>query len=320
MTEPHSTQLLDAGSDHWLVVPLFGNSDTTSSLLERLHRLLVAGFGVVLVDNNPGAGDAPPQPLMSAGGHRYRWIANGNCGGVAGGFNRGIAVAIAAGANFVTLLDQDSILDSYSMRCLREPLERHPGDRLLVGPRIWDQRRSCWHEPAHQHQHQHQHQHWHGYHRKRLLISSGTTFSADQWPLLGPLDEALFIDFVDHAWCFRAQVAGFVLLEHQQAKIEQRFGEPHPHSFCRLMGLELYSPKRHYYSLRNLRWLMRQWWVPLDLRCKEVAKMLLKPWLWLLFEPQRCANLKAILAALSAPLPPAAGVEDALAYRQESRG
>ena len=37
--------------------------------------------------------------------------------------------------------------------------------------------------------------------------------------------------------------------------------------------------------------------------------MLFKPWLWLLFEPQRRANAKAIVAALLAPLPLANGVE-----------
>jgi len=264
----------------------------------------------VLVDNNPDLVALPPQQSPTSDGDRYRWIPNGNRGGIAGGFNRGIAAAIAAGATTITLLDQDSSLDEGSLHWLREPLDLHPGARLLVGPRIWDQRRACWHQPAKRY--------WHGFPRCRLLISSGTTFAAEQWPLLGPLDESLFIDFVDHAWCFRAQAVGFVLLQHPQARLEQQFGQPHPHGLCRWLGLELYSPQRHYYSLRNLRWLVRQWWVPLDLRCKEVLKMLLKPWLWLLFEPQRHANARAIVAAFRAPLPSAGGVDRALARLQEA--
>jgi hypothetical protein len=39
------------------------------------------------------------------------------------------------------------------------------------------------------------------------------------------------------------------------------------------------------------------------LKIKEVAKMLLKPWLWLLLEPQRRANARAIIRALLDPLP-----------------
>lgn len=295
----------NAGAEHWLVVPLFGEARAAAALHQRLDRLMAAGFGVVLVDNNPDPVAAPAQPPPSPGGNRYRWIANGNRGGIAGGLNRGIAAAIAAGASTITLLDQDSSLDEHGLRCLREPLTRHPGARLLVGPRIWDQRRARWHQPARRL--------WHGYLRIRLLISSGTTFAAVHWPLLGPFDEPLFIDFVDHAWCFRAQAAGFVLLQHPQARLEQQFGQPHPNGFCRRLGLELYSPSRHYTSLRNLRWLVKQWWVPLDLRCKEIVKMLFKPWLWILFEPQRRANARAIIAALQAPLPSAVVVDRELA-------
>lgn len=300
----------DGGSPHWIVVPLFGVASEADAMLKRLQSLLELGIGVVLVDNNPDSAALPPQRSPTSDGDRYCWIPNGNRGGIAGGFNRGIAAAIASGATTITLLDQDSSLDEGSLRWLREPLGLYPGARLLVGPRIWDERRACWHQPAKRR--------WHGFPRTRLLISSGTTFAAEQWPLLGPLDESLFIDFVDHAWCFRAQAVGFVLLQHPQARLEQQFGQPHPHRLCRWLGLELYSPQRHYYSLRNLRWLVQQWWVPLDLRCKEVLKMLLKPWLWLLFEPQRHANARAIVAAFRAPLPPAGGVDRALARSQDA--
>ncbi len=67
--------------------------------------------------------------------------------------------------------------------------------------------------------------------------------------------------------------------------------------------MRLYSPSRHFYGLRNLRWLCLQPYVPLDLKLKEVFKMLFKPYLWLLFEPRRRANLRAIFMALLARLP-----------------
>jgi hypothetical protein len=43
--------------------------------------------------------------------------------------------------------------------------------------------------------------------------------------------------------------------------------------------------------------------VPLDLKVKEVVKMCAKPYLWLAFEPQRRANLRAICRGLTVPLP-----------------
>lgn len=281
---------------HWVVVPLYGPA--TGPAAQALAPLLEAGLGLVLVDNNPAdAGGVAPWPALDHPG--CRWVRNANQGGIAGGFNRGVAAALGLGARIITLLDQDSGITPTGLQGLRGLLERYPGERLLVGPRIWDQRRQRWHDPAPER--------WHGYPRTRLLISSGTTFAAAHWPMLGPLDGELFIDFVDHAWCFRAQRAGFVLLQHPDVRLRQQFGKPHPHRLCRWLGMELYSPLRHFYSLRNLRWLLRQGWVPLDLRFKELVKMLLKPWLWLLCEPQRRANARAILMALQAPLPQAAG-------------
>jgi hypothetical protein len=60
---------------------------------------------------------------------------------------------------------------------------------------------------------------------------------------------------------------------------------------------------RHYYALRNLRWLCRQGEVPADIKLKEGIRMVFKPWLWLLCEPRRRANARAIWAGLTDPLP-----------------
>ena len=56
-------------------------------------------------------------------------------------------------------------------------------------------------------------------------------------------------------------------------------------------------------ALRNLRWLLRQAYVPWDIRLKELIKMLIKPWLWLVLEPgSRRAVLLALWVGLSSPL------------------
>jgi hypothetical protein len=67
--------------------------------------------------------------------------------------------------------------------------------------------------------------------------------------------------------------------------------------------MQYYSPERHFDGLRNLRWLCLQPYIPLDLKIKELLKMLAKPWLWLVCEPRRLENLQAIIAGLLCPLP-----------------
>lgn len=271
------------------MIPVFGafTPDSASWIQALIHE----GLQVVLVNNNPATG---PDPVWPEG----CWVQhNHNCGGIAGGFNRGVRLACDLGASWITLLDQDSRLQPQHIQRLLDPWRDDPGAPLLVGPLIWDQQRALWQgpdpgceEPM---------RFW----PTRLLISSGTTFAAADWSRLGAMHEGLFIDFVDHAWAFRAQERGFRLFQHPRVRLRQRFGEVHPNPFCRVLGMQLYSPMRHYYSLRNLRWLVLQRWVPLDLRVKELLKMSVKPWLWLFCEPQRCANLKAIYRALMAELP-----------------
>lgn len=277
---------------HSVVIPLHG-SDSHSAAVGQISRLGQC-VGIIFVDNN-----SVPEPALQ-GLEKYSLVSvvwNGNKGGIAGGFNRGISVAMDHGASFITLLDQDSIICFSDIRELITPFSLLPDHQLLVGPRVWDVRRHSWHQkfqPS-----------WHGFSPIRLLISSGTTFKASDFFVLGPLNEDLFIDFVDHAWCFRSQHQGFRCIQISTSILQQDFGTAHPNWLCHRLGMQLYSPDRHFWCIRNLRWLLIQGYVPLDLRLKELLKMLVKPFLWLLFEPNRYANIRAILSALRAPLPKA---------------
>jgi rhamnosyltransferase len=274
---------------HVVVMPLFGQPDP--DLSAYLSSLEQGGLEVVLIDNDPEAGLGSPPGLWPC----RRWIVNRNRGGIAGGLNRGVMAAQELGADWITLMDQDSRLSVEGLHRLREPWHGSLARSLVVGPSIWDRER--------QQPHGRRLGREGSFERTRLLISSGTSFRMADWSTLGAFHEDLFIDFVDHAWCFRAQARGFVLLQHPEVRLLQRFGHPHPNRVCRWVGLQLYSPQRHYYALRNLRWLMLQEAVPLDLKLKEFAKMLAKPWFWLLFEPQRRENLRAVMRALLDPLP-----------------
>lgn len=269
---------------------LFTDFEHRLNALRRLPALLI------LVDNN----DEPDARLLPLAGDRCRLIHNANRGGLAGGFNAGIRQAITAGAHWISLLDQDSWIEPGDLGRLCDAWAQLPGRLLVVGPAIWDRASGRRHGLASLRPGPLAGGPWR---TTRLLISSGTTFRACDLPRLGWFNETLFVDFLDHAWSFRARSRGFLLLQDERAALWQCFGTPHPSRLCRHLGLQLYSPRRHYFGLRNLRWLCRQRQVPLDLKIKEIIKMVFKPWLWLLFEPQRRANASAILAALRDPLP-----------------
>jgi len=275
---------------HAVVVPLFGQ--IPHDLPEYLTKLTEAGLDPVIVDNRMEL-DPPTLSSLRANTSTLR---NRNRGGIAGALNRGVGAALARGTQWITILDQDSRVEPNGISRLLEPLQPCPSKRLVVGPTIWDAQRNRAQDKTRTEEGT--------IVPTRLLISSGTTFHASQWPGLGPFHEGLFIDYVDHYWSFRAQQRGYRLLRHSEVILRQHFGHPHPNIICRWLGMQLYSPMRHFYSLRNLRWLVLQGCVPTDLKAKELLKMVVKPWCWLLFEPQRGENLRAIVRALKEEVPP----------------
>ena len=292
-------QLASRTAGHALVIPVYrlGQGAEAEQFTGRLRGFLQVVEHLIVVDNDPQAGGALADLREEVcgkdgeprGNGTLQLIHHGNRGGLAGALNTGIEAAIASGATTITLLDQDSLISPDHLRRLAADLSRTSRPPCLIGPSVWDLDRRTPHTPWPPHQ---------PLTPTRLLLSSGTTFAAAHWPRLGVFPEHLFIDYLDHYWCFRARTRGFQLYLDGSALLFQSFGAPHPHPLCRRLGMQLYSPMRHYTSLRNLLWLVRQPEVPGDIRLKELTKMLVKPWLWLLFEPRRPQNLAAILAAL----------------------
>ena len=262
-------------SRHAIVVPLYGELQT--ECLERFKYWVEQEFWVVVVNNNPVDWPIEGVCASSVVGHH-------NQEGLAGGFNSGVNKAIADGAEFITLLDQDSIISSESLLLLSERCNPN----LIVGPRIIDGDRGREQTNTN--------------HRIRMLISSGTTFHADAWKKIGQFKGWMEIDYIDHEWSSRARKYGFDLVLEKNAKLIQTFGIRHPNPLAHHLGLQLYSPYRRAVSIRNLRWLIRQEFIPWDIRIKEFIKMLLKPFIWLILEPGRQRCLAVVWIGLTARL------------------
>ena len=262
-------------SKHALVIPLFG--ELCDECLDRLRSWVQQGFWVVVVNNNPAGSSLNGVVANTVVPHHNRH-------GLAGGFNDGVDSAIADGADRITLVDQDSVISTDSLVSLGEAC----GPGLVVGPQIVDEDRHSEHTAACD--------------SARLLISSGTTFEPGVWEKIGPFQSWMEIDYIDHEWCSRARRYGIYLKVITEATLFQSFGSRHPNVIAHMLGLQLYSPYRRAIALRNLRWLLTQSFVPLDIRLKELIKMLVKPWFWLALEPNRRRCLAVLLLGLTAPL------------------
>jgi rhamnosyltransferase len=104
------------------------------------------------------------------------------------------------------------------------------------------------------------------------LISSGCLISLNALNVVGPMEQKLFIDYVDTEWCLRAINKGYSLFGVGSAKMQHDLGDEFVNVFGRTITVR--SPLRYYYLLRNGVWLLFQPWVPLNWKVMDFIRLL----------------------------------------------
>jgi rhamnosyltransferase len=92
------------------------------------------------------------------------------------------------------------------------------------------------------------------------IISSGMMIDLSKIDSVGFKDETLFIDGVDHEWCWRAQTHDYMVAIANKIEMVHRLGD----SRSKFAGVtyKVGSPVRLYYQFRNILLLARRGYVP----------------------------------------------------------
>ena len=248
----------------------------------------------------------PETATLIDGASRFNIIVLAENQGIASGFNIGIETARKQGAEFVLLLDHDSVPapDMVSKLCAgyqQASSEGATGGVAAVGPRIVDARdkhefpfiRLGWFR--------NQHIRCADSHENLVacdfLISSGCLIAMNALDKIGGFDEALFIDSVDLEWCFRARNAQFSLYGICDAKLDHRLGD-HRRAVLNKLFLVVHSPLRIYYITRNRILLYWRRHVPLKWKLKDLLRMAAKFVAIMLFVAPRLEYLRMTLLAI----------------------
>lgn len=93
------------------------------------------------------------------------------------------------------------------------------------------------------------------------LMASGTILNTPYLNNIGLMDEALFIDWVDLEWCWRATAKGYTIIGDSNITITHQLGDKIKKIGSKEVGLR--NPIRHYYITRNA--------FHLALRCKSLS-------------------------------------------------
>lgn len=255
-----------------IIVAYLPNSEILTSTVESLSGQVDK---LIIVDNTPGGSDVLRNGKPLSGRDHIELITLHNNFGTAGAQNVGIKKALANGADFILLSDQDTHYpDRYTSRMLQvyEAMAKERNIAAVV-PDFAELNRGGERQGF---------MVWDGIFLKRIhtesgcyditqAIASGMIISQKAFDVIGLMDEKLFIDWVDFEWCWRARAKGFSLVGCADIVIQHSLGD-----VAKKVGLRSYpvrSPVRHYYIIRNGIFLaLRDKDITLGMRMNILAK------------------------------------------------
>jgi rhamnosyltransferase len=275
-------------------VVVFYNPD--AACVERANRLALV-MHCVVVDNTSQVHSAAELGLVDA----IEYLPNGDNLGIATAINQGVAVLLERGCEVAILFDQDSEPPVALLTELPRVIARaNAADEklALVGPAYEDIRLGgvapfVRFRPLK---------------LERIaptgnelidvdfLITSGSCINLRYWTSIGPMDDALFIDFVDLEWCVRAKRAGYRVAGAPWIRMRHELGgEP-----VRVLGraYPMHSPVRHYYLFRNAIALIRRRDLPFSWKSTELTKLPIRLFIYSLMPSQRAEHLKMAMRGM----------------------
>jgi len=258
------------------VIVLFHPSDAD---LANVNRLADAGPVIAVIN----AIAQNPQAVLPAR-DRLSVIHNRSNMGLAHALNQGIKAAFDQGADHVLLLDQDSRPDPVMIARLTsaaKSIEAQQRQLACVAPLLHDRKfgqitaTSAKFEVC----------------DIPSFATSGTLITRSGWKHVGPMWDELFIDGIDHEWCFRARAKGMETVQIPGVIMEHDMGEDAINLLGHFKPVHR-SPIRHYFIVRNTLWLLRQKHIPVKWRRLELLKLFYRIPAYIFFSTARMRSAK----------------------------
>lgn len=236
------------------VVILFKpDSDDTYRLIESVFNQVDV---LCVIDNSPFPTSLTvPQDKLDA--YHYRHFPTNI--GIAAAHNVGLKMLSKLACEFALLLDQDSQIDSdfvfkISSLLVASKVEKKP--IVAIGPRVI----CSFSEKAVKPRVQREISSYDDIVCVTQIISSGMMIDLSKLDEVGFKDESLFIDGVDHEWCWRANTHHYMVAIAEKVEMVHRQGDAR----SKFAGVtyRVGSPIRLYYQFRNVLLLSRRLYVP----------------------------------------------------------
>lgn len=209
--------------------------------------------------------------------------------------NIGIENAISRGAEYLLLLDQDSVLGTNFISAMSKMYTQN--NVGILGPSFYDPHTNEFYWGTN----------YIGPFIKRTpieeitdvtyVIASGSFFSSEVYEKVGKMEEALFVDYIDVEWALRAKKLGYRVAMTNQASMAHTIGD----SRLNLLGrkISVHSPMRRYFLVRNSFFMIRKSYIPVGYKVREVFLNFARAAISLILNKEKKKTLMMIFYGIS---------------------
>jgi len=203
----------------------------------------------------------------------------------------------------VMLLDQDSMPDVLLPEKLRHSYIQLSANTKIacIGPRIVDVKKIATDKPSSNL----------FFLEKAGIATSGTYMGKAAYFKIGSFMDELFVDCIDHEWCFRARSYGYKVFIDMNCSMLHDMGEIGV-NFWGVYKPGYSSPVRHYYIVRNTLAMLRFLYVPLSWKIREIFKTIRRICFYVIVSSDRKSSIKNIGRGIIDGLKGHLGAMDAL--------
>ena len=204
--------------------------------VENIRSFLGHVQAVIVVDNSEG-----DNSHLLGGLERVQYFPQLENKGIAAALNIGCEIAKQLGVEWVLTMDQDSSFDPSDISTLISLVSTIEADSAIAifapGKAKTASGKSS---------------------DRDSVITSGSLLHLMAWEKVGGFNEELFIDQVDHEFCFRLRREGFRIIAHSGIRMRHQIGDPITRTF---FGRRVFSTNhshiRRYYMVRNRLFMRR---------------------------------------------------------------
>lgn len=198
-----------------------------------------------VIDNSPSINVDLVERIKNI--EKVRYIGNGKNLGLAKALNMGAAKAIEQGSAYLLTMDQDS---------------RPAPDmvaRMLACLAVYEQAEVGIVSPCHVIRNMPRPERT-GCREVLVAMTSGNLLNLEVYKKVGPFEEELFVDYIDHEYCLRLHRQGFKVIEAPAARLEHGLGDIVTRDFrIKRFSVTNHSPFRRYFMTRNRFYVMRKY-------------------------------------------------------------